>query len=638
MLCPGCFQEKNEAVSVCPYCEFDESKPQSPLVLPYLTLLNNQYMVGKVLGKPGGFGITYLGWDTLLETLVAIKEYLPRDLAGRQHNRFSVAPHTHEDTALFRYGLEQFMREARTIAKINHPNVVRVRYFFTENDTAYLVMDYYEGIALSEYLTAAGGKIPEQSALEIMLRVLDGLNEIHEKGFLHRDIKPQNIYLTTEGKPILLDMGAARSAVGDRNKSLSVLYSSGFTPFEQYYRRGDQGTWTDIYACGATLYYLLTGVVPPDAPGRLGEDELVHPSQLEPAVSAAVAEVVLRALSMDPSQRPQTAREFQSLLLAAAGTSVTAERNTQPADNHEFALLTPGHTEETANGAQAAGSSELPKAKLSSLGVASPTNQTSQPGVRENLTSVWHYCSNCGQQVHAGSVYCSACGSLTSRGQQSNTNPPLSAQANPDSLQYPAQQYSQPQSASGNRLLIIGIVFAAMISGAFLYGMLSRTATPLSGAALPSAERSEPQRTTLVEESVVHDFDKYMRAKDTFDTQIRQLAATVNERIADSRGRLTAPDLIHQVQACQDQLRTMRGTLANTSFPSQFSDCKNRLLAVYDLELVRIDSLRRGLLAGSQGRDYLPIFKEGGDAFEQFEKQNTDLNNAYTGLRGQLGQ
>lgn len=623
MLCPGCFQEKNEAISVCPYCEFDESTLQSPLVLPYHTLLNNQYVVGKVLGKPGGFGITYLGWDTLLETLVAIKEYLPRDLAGRQHNQVSVAPHTHEDAELFRYGLEQFMQEARTIAKINHPNVVRVRYFFTENDTAYLVMDYYEGVALSEYLAAAGGKIPEQPAVEIMLRVLDGLSEIHEKGFLHRDIKPQNIYLTTEGKPILLDMGAARAAVGNKNRSLSVLYSSGFTPFEQYYRRGDQGTWTDIYACGATLYYLLTGVVPPDAPGRLGEDELVHPSQLEPMVSVPVAEVILRTLAMDPSQRPQTAREFQTLLLAAAGTGITDERNTQPADNDECVLPAPGNRKETADGAQTAGSAE-------------PSSKTSQSGALDNnFTSLGHYCSNCGQQVHAGSVYCSACGSLTGRGQQPNTKPPLSAQANPASPLYPAQQHSQPRSAPGNRFLIIGIVLAAMISGAMLYGLLSRPSP--SGSALTSAEHSE-QRKTQGEESVVRDFDKYMRAKDTFDTQIRQLAATVNERIADSRGRLTAPDLIHQVQACQDQLRTMRGSLASTSFPSQYSDCKNRLLAVYDLELVRIDSLRRGLLAGSQGHDYLPIFKEGGDAFEQFEKQNTALNNAYTGLRGQLGQ
>jgi len=317
MLCPGCFQEKGENISVCPYCEFDESEQRSPLVLPFHAVLNKQYIVGRVLGKPGGFGITYLGWDSQLETLVAIKEYLPRDLAGRQYDHLSVAPHTREDAKHFKHGLDQFIQEARTMAKINHPNVVRVRNFFTENETAYLVMDYYEGVALSEYLAASGGKISEQAAVGIMIRVLDGLKEIHDRGFLHRDIKPHNIYLTVEGKPILLDLGAARDAVSDKEKSLSVLYSSGFTPFEQYYRRGDQGTWTDIYACGATLYYMLTGVVPPDAPGRLAEDELVYPSHLEPSISLRVSDVILKSLAMDPSKRPQTAQEFQSLLIAA---------------------------------------------------------------------------------------------------------------------------------------------------------------------------------------------------------------------------------------------------------------------------------------------------------------------------------
>lgn len=322
MLCPGCFQEKGEAAPVCPHCEFDESERRSPLVLPYRTILNKQYIVGRVLGKPGGFGITYLGWDAQLETPVAIKEYLPRDLAGRHYDHLSVEPHTHDDEGLFKYGLEQFIQEARTIAKINHPNVVRVRNFFTENGTAYLVMDYYEGVTLSEYMVSLGGKIGEQPAIGIMLRVLDGLKEIHGKGFLHRDIKPHNIYLTTEGRPILLDLGAARTAVGDKSRSLSVLYTSGFTPFEQYYRRGDHGAWTDVYACGATLYYVLTGVVPPDAPGRLGEDELAHPCQLEPALSATVGDVVMQALAMDPSKRPQTAQHFQMLLAAAIGENV----------------------------------------------------------------------------------------------------------------------------------------------------------------------------------------------------------------------------------------------------------------------------------------------------------------------------
>jgi len=168
--------------------------------MPHRTLLDrNHYLIGRVLGRPGGFGITYLGWDIRLEGFFAIKEYLPRDLAGRDTDRATVMPHSREDKELFRYGLEQFLQEARTLKKIDHSNVVRVSNFFEENDTAYLVMDYYKGITLEEYRKQQGGKIAETLAINIMMPILDGLREVHERGFLHRDIKPQNIYLTKEG-------------------------------------------------------------------------------------------------------------------------------------------------------------------------------------------------------------------------------------------------------------------------------------------------------------------------------------------------------------------------------------------------------------------------------------------------------
>lgn len=603
MQCPGCFQEKEENTPICPYCQFDESEQRSPLVLPFHTVLHNQYVVGKVLGKPGGFGITYLGWDTLLETLVAIKEYLPRDLAGRRHDCVSVAPHTREDEELFKYGLEQFMQEARTMAKISHPNVVRVRYFFTENGTAYLVMDYYEGVPLSEYLTAAGGKIPEQAAVGIILRVLDGLKEIHDKGFLHRDIKPHNIYLTTEGKPILLDMGAARTAVGDKSKSLSVLYSSGFTPFEQYYRRGDQGAWTDIYACGATLYYMLTGVVPPDSPGRLGEDELIHPTQLDPAISVPVADAVLQALSMNPAMRPQTAQQFQALLLTSTGVLETDEQSPGTAATGSQPL-------DTDPQATYAGHVETP---LCVQTAAAAQNTAAAPSIpKQAEAEIPKEADKPDSQPHQ------------------HPTPPADA----------APQYRQRQpSSSTNTLLIVAVVLIAMLSGAILYRVLSpgngatRTAAGDAGTSGMNAQKSP-----MAAQSAISDFDKYFQYKDTFDTQIRQLASAVNDRIADSRGRLAAPDLLNQVQDCENQMKSTRNSLAATSFPAQLSDVKSRLLAVYDLELIRVDCLRRGLLAGSQGRDYLPIFKEGGDAYDQFEKQSSELNKAYADLRAQLGR
>ena len=283
-LCPGCFGERSRT-PVCPQCGFDERQRPSHLALPPRTVLASQYVVGRVLGRPGGFGVTYLGWDLRLETRVAIKEYLPRDMAGRDPDHRSVALHADEDTASFRYGLDQFLQEARTLAKFNHPRVVRVRTFFEENGTAYLVMDYVDGISLAEHLDRSGGVLPEAQALAVMMPILDGLREIHRRGFLHRDIKPQNIYITSDGAPILLDFGAARLALGERSRSLSVVLTPGFAPYEQYHRRGEQGPWTDIYACAATLYTLVTGRIPPDALEREKDDSLPAPQTVRSGLS-----------------------------------------------------------------------------------------------------------------------------------------------------------------------------------------------------------------------------------------------------------------------------------------------------------------------------------------------------------------
>ena len=331
-LCPGCFADKGNE-SVCPYCGYDESERRTPLVLSYRSLLNGQFIVGKVLGKPGGFGITYLGWDINLATLVAVKEYLPRDYAGRDSDHASVMAHSREDASLFRFGLEQFLQEARTLARFDHPNVVRVRSFFEQHGTAYLVMDYLQGVNLAEYLLAMGGRLTEQQASEIMLPILDGLQEVHAKGFLHRDIKPQNIYVTSSGRPILLDFGAARQAMGERSRSLSVVLTPGFSPYEQYHRRGEQGPWTDIYAFAATYYYLLTGHAPPDAPERVAIDELAPLNALVPGISSGLNAAIMQSLSLEAGARPQDVFMFRGLLsgqIAPVAPAISSIPNTPP--------------------------------------------------------------------------------------------------------------------------------------------------------------------------------------------------------------------------------------------------------------------------------------------------------------------
>ena len=326
--CPGCFNGKGNT-SICPHCCYDESLKRGPLFLPHRTLLHHrQYLIGKVLGKPGGFGITYLALDTKLETKVAIKEYLPRDLAGRDAGHATISAHSEEDGEFFRYGLTQFLQEVRTLAQFDHANIVRVRNFFEENGTGYLVMDYYDGITLADYLAQQPqGRLPEETAVGILMPILDGLREVHAKHFLHRDIKPQNIYLTTANRPILLDFGAARQAMGERSRSLSVVLSEGYAPYEQYHRRGEQGPWTDIYACAAVLYHAVAGEAPPPATERMHKDELDIAAL---GLSASLTEALRLGLATDHHNRPQGMTEFQALLLVGMGSTRVEDGEQKP--------------------------------------------------------------------------------------------------------------------------------------------------------------------------------------------------------------------------------------------------------------------------------------------------------------------
>jgi serine/threonine protein kinase len=308
---------------VCPNCGYNADEERNPIVLPYKTALNNKFLVGRMLGKPGGFGITYLAWDSVLHTTVAIKEYLPRDLATRASNGVTVLLLDPKEKDQFIFGLHQFLKEARTLAQFSHPNVVRAREFFQQNNTAYLVMDYYEGVSLEEFVQKKGGKVSEQNAFNIMLPILDGLREVHQKGFLHRDIKPANIYLTKGELPILLDFGAARFAVSQKVERPSMIITEGFAPFEQYLEDADGmlGPWTDIYAYGATLYAISTGVTPMNAINRYHKDELLSPIQIVPTLTPQFSRAIMAALTLDHDQRPQSVQALQSLLLSGTNNS-----------------------------------------------------------------------------------------------------------------------------------------------------------------------------------------------------------------------------------------------------------------------------------------------------------------------------
>ena len=224
------------------------------------------YEIHDILGQ-GGFGITYLAQDLNLLNEVAIKEYLPVDLAIRTKNG-TVSPVSEAHQQRYYWGLERFLEEARTLGQFKHPNIVRVRNVFEANNTAYMVMEYELGESFQEILNRRK-TVEETDIKSIMFPIIDGMKVVHAAGFIHRDIKPANIFLRVDGEPVLLDFGSARQSVEQDNQSLTSIFSRGYAPIEQYNSGEEtQGPWTDIYALGATMYRAVAGVPPADAVDR----------------------------------------------------------------------------------------------------------------------------------------------------------------------------------------------------------------------------------------------------------------------------------------------------------------------------------------------------------------------------------
>ena len=309
-LCYNCFQERETQEGPCPYCGFDlaENEKKFPVALRAGTVLNGRYIIGRVLGQ-GGFGITYLALDTQLNAKVAIKEFMPNDIATRIGTTVSVAMDTKSEE--FAYGAERFQEEARTLAKfIGNPNIAAVTSYFDENDTSYFVMDYIEGISFKTYIANHGGKISVEETLNVMIPVLRALTAVHAEGFIHRDVTPDNIYITKDGIVKLLDFGSARYSIGDKSKSLDVILKVGYAPKEQYIRRSRQGPFTDVYSCAACFYAAITGFLPPESLERLDEDTLVPISQCGIDIPEYLDKAILKGLAVQPEDRFQSAAEF----------------------------------------------------------------------------------------------------------------------------------------------------------------------------------------------------------------------------------------------------------------------------------------------------------------------------------------
>lgn len=219
----------------------------------------------------------------------------------------------------FNYGLEKFLEEARTLAQFNeHPNIVSVRDLFKANDTAYLVMNHIEGVTLKEYLADRDKPLPFDQALGVFMPVLDALKEVHSAGILHRDISPDNLLIDSKGRVVLIDFGAARQAMGDKSRSLSVIMKAGYSPIEQYQSKGKQGPWTDIYAVAATMYHAVTGIMPPESLDRLTEDTLTSLSELGLKIEPYQENALLKAMEVWGKNCYQSVEEFQVALNKSA--------------------------------------------------------------------------------------------------------------------------------------------------------------------------------------------------------------------------------------------------------------------------------------------------------------------------------
>jgi formylglycine-generating enzyme required for sulfatase activity len=305
----------------------------------------HEFVIERVIGS-GGFGITYLARDTSLNRSVVIKENLPSQFAWRETSTGTVRPRhkTGSDINDYNWSLKNFLREADTLASLDHQGIVRVLRKFEGNGTAYFVMPFVEGVTFDLLIgkhTGKGSPFEEAELRGLLERVLDALDHLHQRGIYHRDIKPGNILITHDGLPVLIDFGSARQRLSER--SMTVVESAGYTPFEQLQSRGNVGPWSDLYALGGTLEKALTGEAPPKAMDRMRNDPrtpLVNRPELLGRYSEAFLGHIDTALEVDEAKRWQKATEWNSAL---NGATKIKHPNANPAQSNNQADNTPNH-------------------------------------------------------------------------------------------------------------------------------------------------------------------------------------------------------------------------------------------------------------------------------------------------------
>ena len=319
--CLGCMEDFRGYP--CPGCGYDPGQGQkNTFSLPPQTILYGKYLVGRVLGQ-GGFGITYIGWDIALERKVAIKEYYPSGQVSRVPGTKSLIWSESDPAVAARQdGLEMFLKEARKMSKVDGiPGVVRVLDLFQENGTAYIVMEFIEGVTLKAKLQQTG-PLPWEQVRELFLSVVQTMAQVHKAGLVHRDLSPDNIMLLPDGSVKILDLGAAKDLSINSGASSMQVAKSGFSPLEQYTQRGGSGPWTDVYSMVATIYYTLTGKLPPNAIDRMETDTLSWDFPELNQLPTQARETLQKALAVTAKNRLQTMDDL--------GAGLSAQEVPQP--------------------------------------------------------------------------------------------------------------------------------------------------------------------------------------------------------------------------------------------------------------------------------------------------------------------
>lgn len=312
-LCIGCMRPL-DSDGGCSFCGLkQEEYSPIPRCLTPGTELVSRYVTGKVLGE-GSFGITYMGWDKTMDIPVAIKEYFPSDMVSRD-----VICGSDNNVYLYESGkkkdyddyLKKFWNEAKCLSRFNQVDgIVSVRDFFYENNTAYLVMQYIDGISVKEYIYK-NGKMPAEEVVKAIRPVLLALEQVHSTGIVHRDISPDNLMIKKDGSLVLIDFGAARMRNIDNTKTMTVMFKRGFSPEEQYRYKGRWGAYTDVYSICATMYFMMTGTAPVDSVIRaLGDDMPSLVSMKELGISVRQRKAIMKGLAVTAKNRHQSIGEL----------------------------------------------------------------------------------------------------------------------------------------------------------------------------------------------------------------------------------------------------------------------------------------------------------------------------------------